>query len=172
MTPMTSWTDPQTPITYQPTIPQRPRTPGWVWPVIAIAAVVGIVIGAGVTLLVSHGSGLGSTSTFTASGTLTLEDASFLDQVGTECTGSDGYDDIAAGAQVVIYDSTNKILKVGALSDGSLSTTGAGFCVFTFSVPGIKSGVGPYSVQVSHRGEISFNQSEAGNLSLSLGSGG
>jgi hypothetical protein len=93
-----------------------------------------------------------------------------VDRYQGQCLGSDGYEDLVPGAQVTIRDSKGETLAVGALDAGW--PDGPGTCVFPFVVNDVPAGEEIYSVEVSHRGEISFTQDEAGQgrgLSLTLG---
>ena len=50
---------------------------------------------------------------------------------------------------------SGKTLAVGSLDPGVAQS---GACTFTFTVEDVKAGVGPYSVEVSHRGKIAFTR--------------
>jgi hypothetical protein len=109
--------------------------------------------------------------TFTASGELQL-----IGSVGgdkTDCYGEDGFDDLQTGTQVVIRDASGDTVAIGELGIGTIpqkfrmgSLTIA--CSWTFAVEDVPSGSTAYSVEVSHRGEVAFKESEANNLGLSL----
>jgi hypothetical protein len=107
-------------------------------------------------------------TTFDVHGTLVLTTAD-LDHAGSECFGTNGYDDISAGAQVVIYNNTGAAIASGSLGPGK----GAGFmvrCKFKFTVRDVPiSKTDLYSVEVTHRGKITFKRAEAGALGLTLG---
>lgn len=114
---------------------------------------------------------------FTVIGTMTLmvSDPSDLTTGiglnGDGCAGAGGYSDISAGTQVVIKDSSGASIATGELGEGSGATDSA--CVFSFKIKGVpasgKSDV--YSVEVSHRGDVSFKKADAGFVALSLGDG-
>lgn len=107
--------------------------------------------------------------TFLVQGDLTLISAdNQLTGSGGGCLGGGGYDDIVPGAQVVIRDSTGATVAVDQLEPGT-KTDSYVTCVFPFEVQDVPSGKGPYSVEVSHRGEISFNEDDAGDLHFTLG---
>lgn len=164
-----------------PIYPQRPApkptAPVWVWVALGTTAAVfgllglfiGIELGKSgsnpIAVVTGHG-------TFTASGDLVVTDSDGLGVdhggIGSACSGTNGYSDIAQGAQVVIYDASGKSLAIGALQQGEYY--GADGCQFKWSVTGIPSGVGPYSVQVTHRGMVVFTQDKATNQQLSIGS--
>lgn len=171
-------------MTYQP-YPQPPvqqptsrRIPVWVFVAGGLAAVVLFGIIAGLTFVLAGGKSSGSTpaaapsteSTVLVAGTLDLMDA-YSDGTGTACSGSGGYSDIADGAQVVVTDASGKTIGVGSLVSGvSTDLVGnIGTCEFTFAVR-VPSGVGPYAVEVTHRGKISFTEADAGDVKLTLGS--
>lgn len=74
----------------------------------------------------------------------------------TTCSGWRGFDDIRGGTEVVVTDSAGKTLAVGQLQTGKAtgvtaddSATG---CRLAFSISGVPSGVGPYGVEIGHRG--------------------
>lgn len=132
--------------------------------------------GAGVAAAMVLFAGCGSSApakpaaakTFTAAGTVRLIDSG-VEGGAHNCYGTGGYSDMEKGAQVVVRDAAGTSIAVGQLGGGAKSQ--GVICDFAFSVPNIpiKSG-GIYSVEVSHRGQVSFNQSQAATLSLSLGS--
>lgn len=108
------------------------------------------------------------------SGSFTLQDGAF-GKKGEPCSGNEGYDDIQAGAQVRIRNGNNKTLGVGSLGTGRNVPTGvAGFmyCKFPFSVK-VSDGEDFYSIEVSHRGEITYPKKKLEKLhwrvALSLG---
>ena len=108
----------------------------------------------------------GGDSTFTASGTLGLV---AVDAATDDCSsGTGGYDDISEGADVVIYDAAGNRLAFGSLKAGKPQGDG-GLCVFDFDVPDVPGGKGPYGVEVSHRGQVSFKESQADDIVISLG---
>lgn len=143
----------------------------------AVAAVATVT-----ALAACGGESAGSTprepKTFTVDGTLTLEDSSSVNYAmhgrkGEECWGEQGYDDIRQGAQVVIRDSTGAKVALGALEQGTLTARSDPYysapCEFPFTVDDVPVGKGGvFSVEVTHRGEVSFEQGDA--LSLTLGS--
>ena len=102
----------------------------------------------------------------TASGTLGL---TAVNAATDDCSsGTGGYDDIHEGTSVVVYDSTGKKVAIGSLGAGKAYGSD-GLCVFRFSVPDVPSGDGPYGVEVGSRGQVSFNESEASKIVISLG---
>lgn len=104
---------------------------------------------------------------FNVSGQLDLVGRDNWLKVGGNCFGVDGYDDIDSGAQVVIRDGDGTKVAIGALEDGYVQN---GDCIFLFFVTDVPEGGGVYSVEVAHRGEVAFSESEAGVLHLTLGS--
>ena len=86
----------------------------------------------------------------------------------SKCSGSLGYDDIAAGAQVVIADSDGKTVALGQLNDGFVASDS---CIFTFVVRDVPKGNRFYSVEVSHRGGVQFSEAQLREpLLMTLGS--
>jgi hypothetical protein len=93
---------------------------------------------------------------------------------GSPCDASlsQGYSDMAQGAQVTIYDAAGKVLTLGALDAGTIATDTDpvfGICRFAFQVPGVPNIAGPFQIQVSHRGMVAFTKDQALNVALSLG---
>lgn len=124
---------------------------------------------AALTVAAACGGGSDSpakTKTFVASGSIQLYATGNVD-TGDGCYGSNGYDDIRPGAPVVVKDAAGKQLALGKLGQGDTGKYRT--CVFDFTVDDIPSGKGPYSVEVSHRGETPFDEKDALSLKLTLG---
>lgn len=140
------------------------------WIAGAVAAVVVVLAGAGAFLLLRGTGALGG-DTFTVRGSLTVS-GFYPGGPGGVCDGTvtDGFNDITAGAQVVIYDHTNNVVGTGALQEGSIVPLNHDFnvCKMAFTVPAVPAGKGPYWVEVTHRGRIQFTEAGAGDVELSL----
>lgn len=168
-----AYVPPQQPYAGQPAAPYvqapvRRGMPPWLWAVIGAGAVVALLVVGGVVVLATHSSP--KTQTFTATGTLTVS-GGFTDlSFGSPCHGIGGYSDVNGGAQVVVYDAAGASVAIGSLYPG-ISTASPLSCSFDFTVKDIPGGKGPYSVEVSHRGKIAFQQSGAGDVELTLGDG-
>lgn len=149
--------------------------------VIALLAVIVVLLAGGsgddqktATAVQSKGTASPSPSssaggeTFTVIGTLTLIDSGNENLGGGGCEGGGGYSDMTEGAQVVVRDATGKTIAVDALQAGTRADSVT--CEFGFEIFDVPpAGGGPYSVEVSHRGEISFTQAEATDVALTLG---
>ena len=61
-----------------------------------------------------------------------------------------------------------KGVKVGLGHLGTGKADGPVTCVFPFKVEDVPTGGGIYSVEVTHRGEISFRAADAQNVAISL----
>lgn len=85
-----------------------------------------------------------------------------------ECEGYRGYDDIAEGAQVTVYNASGKAVALGTLKNSDYS---GGVCSFSFAVPEVPAGEAIYQVEVTHRGKVSFSDEAArkGAVALTLG---
>lgn len=121
----------------------------------------------------SGGSAAPTTSSFVPTafelrGTLDLMDGTTGYADSGECAGYRGYDDIAEGAQVTVYDASGKAVALGKLSNAQYEGS---VCSFEFVVGNVPLGENIYQVEVSHRGKVSytFEQAKAGKVSLSLG---
>ena len=103
------------------------------------------------------------------SGTLDLSD---VDTALNDCEGTGGYDDIHEGAEVVIRDQDSRILGSGYLDAGNTSDYST--CSFPFTVEGVRLDQEQYTVEISHRGEITASRNELASndweFSLTLGS--
>ncbi|MGW4110058.1 hypothetical protein ACWEFJ_04200 [Actinosynnema sp. NPDC004786] len=105
---------------------------------------------------------------FELRGTLDLTDGATGYADSGECAGYRGYDDIAEGAQVTVYDASGKAVALGKLSNAQYEGS---VCSFEFVVGNVPLGENIYQVEVSHRGKVSytFEQAKAGKVALSLG---
>lgn len=110
-----------------------------------------------------------SPKTITVKGTMTLTDSD-VESVAGRCYGTGGYDDMRSGTQVTVRDSDGKSIGLGSLDEGEPDERFPTVtCHFGFTVTDVPAGIGIYSVEVSHRGEISFKETDASDISLSLG---
>lgn len=94
-------------------------------------------------------------TTFLVNGSITLNGESSFLALDSGCQGTEGYDDITAGAQVVIADASGKTLGIGQLDAGSVTGDGSG-CALPFAINHIPIGPKFYQVTVSHRGAVQF----------------
>lgn len=135
------------------------RFPQWAI-ALAIVAGVGILIGALLFILRDR--------TFTMTGLLSLSSSDARSTGSPDgCAGDGGYDDIRGGALVTVQDSSGKIVGTGALDSGYDSGI---ICVFSFRVADVPDDSDFYSVEVSHRGGLTYTNAEAREmLSFSLG---
>jgi hypothetical protein len=106
-------------------------------------------------------------TTFTLRGTMAITDDTGFSG-GTSCAGTEGYDDITSGAQVIIHNQVDKTIATGELEGGEVDGDS---CVFKFAVPDVPLGQTFYRVEVSHRGFVEFTakQARAGDVGVSLG---
>jgi hypothetical protein len=94
---------------------------------------------------------------FTISG-----DSDSVLQRESQCTGTGGYDDIRNGTQVRVSDEDGELLAVGSLGEGLVSQDSTPIftkCHFPISVSDVPE-ARFYSIEVSHRGEISYSKAE------------
>lgn len=123
--------------------------------------------------------GSDESKTFTVYGKMTLgADGVYAGGKGDvmdPCTGANGYDDIADGAQVVVRDAHGTTVGVGKLGRGILTKKVGRFtsapCMFIFAIEPVKVTKGSdfYSVEVAGRGQIQFQKADAEDLELTLG---
>jgi hypothetical protein len=138
------------------------------WIVGGVAAVVALVTVAAV--LTDHGIAGRAVmpDTITISGIVTLtDDSGFVGHsTGGTCSGTGGYDDLALGTSVTVYDGSSAIIGGGYVN---AATYNGNACVLSFDVPEIPSGKGFYQVEISHRGKISEDEKnvELGTLYFS-----
>ncbi len=141
-------------------------------PIILAAAV-----GAGAVAIVASVIGIAvvaftadrAPDTFEIQGAITLEDNITTSGLpsGYECAGKGGYKDIGPGVAVTVMDEAGTLLAKGAIGK---SSGGASGCWLDFTVPSVPRGSQFYKVEVSHRGELTYTESEAeSGLAFSLG---
>ncbi|MER6135567.1 hypothetical protein [Streptomyces sp. NPDC001815] len=106
-------------------------------------------------------------STFTLTGSFELAKDAVRNGLGG-CKGSGGFDDIAEGTAVTVYDAAGTVIATGHLGDSTLSS---GTCTFDVAVEGVPKGKEFYKVEISHRGtvQLSADDAEAGLFGASLG---
>lgn len=146
------------------------------WRITTVGAVAAGIIAALVFALIPN--------TFTATGSLSIMDTStslgsyssystpsvLVFDDGT-CSGNGGYDDLTTGATVTIRNNEQRVVGIGSIT----STVGVpgvdGLCSLSFTVPDVPSGEGPYSVEVTHRGEVATTEEEleSGATALTIG---
>lgn len=162
--------------TEMPVLPSMPESPSAVlsrgrWPHPLVTGIAGLVVGAGIVGAVWGLSGGGSSTptTFTLRGTMTLTgDNVPAGATSEDCTGYEGYADIARGASVTVYDQDGKVVASGALGTGKPKSAA---CVFPVSVAGVPEGSRFFQVEVSHRGKLTVSAADAraGKFAASLG---
>lgn len=87
-------------------------------------------------------------------------DAQGNQQPEAPCSGRDGYDDLTAGAQVVVSDAEGTIIGSDHLEPGvRVEIEDSVFCQFTFSVK-VSPGENFYTVEVSDRGELTYSRAD------------
>ncbi len=164
------------PAAEQPPLAARPRRVGLIAALAGGALLLMAATGISVWLLTRPDSkpptARGSASSapalnpVTVSGELVLQRGQFSWQSAADptCSGLNGFSDLAAGAQITVTDAAGKVLAVGSLQRGvaeGITTDGrATTCSLRFTVSGVPGGVGPYGVEVSHRGVVRFNEGE------------
>ncbi|MGH8984726.1 MAG: hypothetical protein ACRDY6_12755 [Acidimicrobiia bacterium] len=111
------------------------------------------------------GDGDGGGGSRVLSGTLTVE--GITNTAMTRCDGSEhrGYDDLVAGAPVVVHDGNGSTIATGELRDGQpveqRDSLPIDFtdCEFRFRMADVPDAEF-YTVEVSHRGEVTYSRSE------------
>ncbi len=94
---------------------------------------------------------------------------------GQPCSGDGGFQDMRAGADVVVKDASGATVALGALLDGKgfKRDSGAVACQFSFPPLDVASDSAFFEVSVSHRDGVRYSRADladAGILSLTLGS--
>jgi len=109
-------------------------------------------------------------SVFTATGHIDVDGSTYklYGSVPT-CQVEEGYDDIATGAQVTVKSPQGDVVALGRL--GVPLKHGPYACRFPFTVTDIPEGFPLYSVEVSHRGALTYSEDEMqSGLKFTLGS--
>jgi hypothetical protein len=91
----------------------------------------------------------------TLHGTVILHSSS-ISHSGTKCSGTDGFDDLTAGAPVTVKNGSGSVIAAGSLDEG---VSDAMVCRFQFTitnVPDAKS----YLIGVTHRGPWTYSQDQ------------
>lgn len=135
-----------------------------------VTGLIGLVVGAGLVggaWAITTTGGDDKPATFSLTGEFLLTDGVARTD-GTSCRGTGGYDDIAEGTSVTVYDAAGGVAATGSLG---ASTYVAGICTFKVAVPDVPKGEKFYQVEVSHRGKIQLSREEAetGKLATTLG---
>ena len=132
-------------------------------PRILLPAIAGVVVFVVAVLVLNA-----TPRTFALHGSIDLKRIGVASDGTGGCKGVRGYDDMGEGTTVIVYDSTGQSVAVGALGQGTL--TGLA-CRFPFDVENVPAGSGSYSVEVSHRGKLTFgaDQAQNGPIAMTLG---
>ena len=91
--------------------------------------------------------------------------------VDHQCVGTNGFDDLHAGARIAIRDGRGKILRVGRLGRGVpvAARYGETFsCVFPFTIEDVSSNHHAYLVKITRRRGVIIRRSQLGRISLAL----
>lgn len=128
----------------------------------AISAGLAAAVTAGAFLLwpTASGSTQGptNTQTMTVMGNITVRSVyidRWEDTPGVECYGRDGLRDMKAGAPVVVYDQSDKVIATGQLEAGKWYDA----CVYAFSIPSVPAS--PFiQVDVSNHGKVQFSEAQ------------
>jgi hypothetical protein len=110
-------------------------------------------------------------ATLQVEGFMNLSQGQFVWNGGadTSCTGWKGFDDIRGGTEVVVTDASGKTVAVGELATGhatGITNDTATGCRLGFSITGIPPGVGPYGVEIGHRGATHYAQGSLTGIEL------
>ncbi len=98
----------------------------------------------------------------TVTGTLLLIDTTSqyspgIGVTGDSCYGIGGYEDLGPGAAVVLKDEKGTILATTSLGMGTGKRMA---CTFSFTLTDVTDGASFYSVEISHRGQITNSHEE------------
>jgi hypothetical protein len=108
----------------------------------------------------------------TLSGSVLLVDSTYFGLTpGRPCSGELGYDDLDAGARVVLTDDKGKTLSTGRLSEGEFDGLG---CVFSFALGDVpRADFYGLTIASESRGQLQYSYEELADsdwsVSLSLG---
>lgn len=124
-----------------------------------ILVIVLVIVAAGV---IAAAQSLSDARKVDVAGVFMLNDS---DSALQNCEGQGGYSDIFPGTSVTIRDEQGKI--VGSTSLGRGESFGD-YCLYTIAPTQVSSS-NFYTVEVSHRGQVTLEKDELGSMSLSLG---
>lgn len=183
---------PGQPVNGAPPTPERPSYAVLLLGALALALVVAVGLGTYFALKPSGSStpssavaapSASSTSypppMRTARGYLVLVQGQFIweSEADPSCHGFKSFDDLVAGATVVVTDATGKKVALGTLKEGtatgitkdpSLGLARASECDMPFEVSNIPGRAGPYGIEIADRGAITVTEKELGSVHLSL----
>ncbi len=159
--------------------PPQPRgSVNWVVVIPAMAAAVLVLMAAagGAVWFLLRPPGVATVppptrGTLQVQGAMNLSQGQFIWNGGadTTCTGWKGFDDIRGGTEIVVSDASGKTLVVGELATGhatGITNDTATGCRLGFSITGVPAGVGPYGVEIGHRGVTHYSQGSLTGLEL------
>lgn len=135
---------------------------------VVLAIVLTMVLSLGVALKIMK-AGPFMPQSITVTGSVTVP-SSHLGGDGETCLADDGYDDIAAGAQVVVKNADQKTVGVGDLRAGY--TVGGVSCTFPFRLAVTPDGSRYYALAVgnNNRGDMQYTKEQLGRrIDLSIG---
>jgi hypothetical protein len=151
--------------------PNLAEAPGARRPWLLLGVVIFVAVVAAGAFLALAGSGA-FVPHHTVAGTFTLTDTDTdpsITTIANGCEGTGGYSDIRPGAGVTLKDGDGKVLATSFLDSGSGT---ANSCSFTFSLANVPEAPF-YTVEISHRGQLSYSLSDMKaqdwSLSLTLG---
>ncbi|MQY03779.1 hypothetical protein [Actinomadura macrotermitis] len=81
------------------------------------------------------------------------------------CVGIGGFDDMAEGTAVTVYDPSSKVIAVGNLGAGVDAGTTCSWPLTITGVPDLPF----YQIEVSHRGKVTVQRADIGSIRLTLG---
>jgi hypothetical protein len=165
----------------EPAAGPTPPVPLWRRKQTLIIGAVAVVAAAGIAIGMAATSGPG---TVQIHGVLALGPLDAIDTTtgtpadGDSCAAASGYDDITAGAAVVVGDGSGRTIGTGGLQAGieahvdDSAGTPLGNCSFQFAVT-VPAGESTYTVTISHRGMQTLTADQVKNgILLTLGTDG
>lgn len=152
--------------------------------IVSIAALALVAVGVSAFTIVRPRLAPAAADPVTISGTIQFLGIYGLDSVGSPttveadssggCVGVGGYSDLTEGVTVTAYNAGGEIVGTGSLGAGEYMSmrneediqAGAGRCTFAFSFDVPDSDF--YQVEVTHRGKVTVQRAEAGQIKLEL----
>lgn len=161
-----------------PPMPPPPRqSPKVLLLIIGVVVAVGAGVGVAAALGAFSGSSIKAATTFTLSGSITLNPSTGAYSVNEvtyaagSCQGTGPYSDISPGVAVLVADPQGHTVATGSLEAGIQESGDNGPCKLPFDVPNVPLGLASYSVTISHRGTQVVSSAEAHTgVNLTLGS--